>query len=628
VFKDKSQESWPFAELNIQTLSNIPVHPGCSLYQSSSGNEVLLYGLPDHLAGLLSPFYLIRGEQQNIPISAYKSEDITNSSIQKRPSIFVVNNRVFFVQALLPFRSSASSTNDGIIIWVKTDLISIQKLLSSFAENLRKPTTEPQFFYADVANNILTANGGIGLHSLATLSYSSETPFPTVEEIFESTSPFPGLSNVLESSEPEKLIKNIFEISSRTALEEIVNFENAVISDPTLATSLLDGRRGFWHFSGRAQLAAGYLHRNQNDFEIAKKYFHRAQLLDMPGAFVFELDCMAKITEPFRKKYPEVFNEISRGDRFRAITTLRQAASFEPLAGNAILAFCLRGANESEEGLAACEKALAIDPEQADVLGHKWSYLFDLMRDADALEVALSHIRSYPQDISGIINALDSHLLLHDPLSAKLLAHRYLIHTENLQLALKHFYKTYEVLSDWESLAELFESTLALVSGPTAEILALYGEILIELSQFKNGAQVFERALEIEPDNVAAILGFSRLLARSGNDAKAQQLLETVLADKSRVFKDKELAFLVSMLAEILRRNGKAAQAVKIFNAHFPNNIIEVSKLSGPQPAFQLIESLMELGEITQAQSLATQLHEIWHHDPLVSELFRACHEQ
>lgn len=369
----------------------------------------------------------------------------------------------------------------------------------------------------------------------------------------------------------------------------------------------------------RVTFILGALAYKEEDLLGAKAAFHKASLLGHPDALEAEWNIQSLLARPFREKYPEVFERIERGDRLRALMLLRNVRDREPLHANAILAYCLRTANEPLEGLETCQATLKLDPHQSDVLGHMWAYLTQLRRDQEALETAKTRIREYPQDPQAYTDALDSALLVGDLAAAGRFAHQYLIHSVNTHTALKNLFKYYESIHDWTTLKQFFELITPLQRALTPETLVLYGEALIELHEHTAAEKILNRALAAAPQETDPILSYGRLLARRGDEREAIRFLQSVLADRNRRDDIPQQLLLRALLSELLRNTENLIEAVSVWD-ECPAFDADAAEKVGPRPFVEYGYCLAETGELEEALSIKNSLHELFPHEPVVNE--------
>lgn len=74
-------------------------------------------------------------------------------------------------------------------------------------------------------------------------------------------------------------------------------------------------------------------------------------------------------------------------------------------------------------------------------------------------------------------------------------------------------------IEQWEKLRQL---------NVKARWIALKGDILLEIGQYRDSAECFEKAMELAPSYLAAYKGYSALQQRLGNTEKAVEILEHV----------------------------------------------------------------------------------------------------
>lgn len=191
-----------------------------------------------------------------------------------------------------------------------------------------------------------------------------------------------------------------------------------------------------------------------------------------------------------------------------------------------------------------------------------------------------------------------------------------------MERALEYYFRAYEQAQLWDEIADIYRNTLAEVPAPMPQTLSRYGEILIELEQFKHAFMVLERAMEIDPNDGEIVLGYARGLARAERQDEAEKFLINVLGDKERWLGFKNGVFLVTMLAEIQRRTGRPKLALETFKSYIPEDLVAISTDVGPLPALEYSEALLESGDKDVATGIINRLKSMWPEDPFVNELY------
>ncbi|MCC6932378.1 MAG: tetratricopeptide repeat protein [Deltaproteobacteria bacterium] len=480
----------------------------------------------------------------------------------------------FFVRAYLPV-----SEDSSFLIWVKIPpYIATDLLMQNLPECM---------VYGLLANSVTVDGESYLLHGLVELSFSAIQKAPTIIGITDTFSPFKTLPEVISYQQLSK--------------------ENSICLAQDYFNNALREQRS-------------------NNLFAAKKLYHQAYLYGHPYGLLKELECQSALGKEFRDKHPETFGQITRGDKLMALTTLRAVSQNYPPHGDAVLAYILRSAKEPAEGLAAAERSLAVDPEQADVLGHKCLFEIELSRDEAAYETALKHLLTYPLDSVATANLLDSCLLLTEFSSALVLAERYALLAPNIEATLNYYFRVYELVDDWERLLDIFQAILPHVSGPTPKILCLYGDVLVENKKLDEAIKAFEHALIINPADGEVILGYARALARIDRGEEAENLLRSVINDQDRFDQVKNKAFIITLLAEILRRNERAGEAVELLEKNF-NDFVALATAVGPLPALEYVESLLILGRKSSAKRILTEIKMRFTNDPYVNELYNIAHQ-
>lgn len=552
----------------------------------------------------------------------------TRISPSKPCPILYFNSQSFFIPAVIPFELQNFRPVSGLIVWVQVDLLTALKKMSAagYIEAPESLRNSPRLstYYGSVANLIHSGQKPFGLFSVVELSEAPAFELPIISAVDQRSEIFPGLAELLVDNveHGEQILQDVETFQAAERSESFKIFEQALIdTDWPSAARVVRENLESWQHSAKAQYAVACMYESLENHGAASEAFFNAQRLDHFAAMEKLLAAQSREAKPFRDAYPEVFEMIRRGDRLQALTTLRGVVQDHPMVGNAILSYCLRGINEPEEGLQACERSLALNPHQTDVLGNMWSFLFELESDPESLAIAEQHIQSFPRELPAISNGIDSSLLQGDTESAILLAQRYLIFSSNYPQVIKILFKVYERAELWRELVEILDELIPLLAGPTIETLCFYGEALIENQRFEECQQVFDQALTIEPGNSHVILGYARALARADKELDAEQLLRTALTDKNRIDAPQERVFLLTLLAEIQRRTGKPESAIESFLTELGDDPVSASLAFGPMPALEYAESLLLLGRREQVQDVVQRLEAVWPEDPFVAEL-------
>ncbi|MFN8390218.1 MAG: hypothetical protein U0136_08020 [Bdellovibrionota bacterium] len=629
------KESSPLTNAQTLTVEEISTAPRARWMRTADGKEALRFVLPDRASCIGQEQLLEQSGSRSRKLSREPScvrmygghgRALDDPQLANSPLLITIDDERFFSQARIPLADGHSQ----LIIWVAVELSYALRLLKAL-ESDASPTDLAQVFadrrqIASIANILAGDDGAFGLFSLAQIELDGVSPVPIVRAVDDQYTPFPGLDPFLglESAAQQKALN---QVAGRAAAETEWEylFEDAIVRhDFQAAAEMLHAHRVAWMLSPRAQFAAGCLYLKFNDFQTALEHFHQAQLLDHPAGLRGEWTCQHGLAAPMRKAHPDVFAAIQRGDRLQVLTQLRAIASQFPLAGPAILSYCLRRAGVPEEGLNASMQALQIDRNQSDVLSNTWRYLVDLRRDDEALEIAREHVLRFPQEQSATKHLIDSLLLCARADEAELLAERYAIFSTNAGMTAKQFFRVYETLEAWDDLLLRFRELLAFIPRPSTATLAAYGEILTETGNFDESYEVFEKALTSDPGNGKVILGYARSLARSEKEVEAECLLQTALMDRNRVDCYEDRIFLLTLLAEIQRRTGREKEALQSFNEFLPEDIAHVCRKAGPLPGVELAEVYLANQQRDAAKRLAQALTGLFPGDPFVSEIAEA----
>lgn len=606
--------------LQLSELSDLPL----GFVVEDLGERYFVFNLPDKVTSLVPLAGMETSAISEPEVILYGPHQPGNfaSFTTTTPTLLSLGGEMFFLQALLPL-----TQNQKIVFWVQVSPLTVVSFFRAFNFTRQKElkTTSWHGSCYGICSNLLPLKERCGLFSVLSLTLQTNS-LPKVEGIEETGSPFTGLQTLAKRGTAAEAIDTLREISAVDHSLAASLEETLTNSDTACAESLLNEEPA--RSSSRIQFLAGMLFEQAEDFPLALRYYHQAQLLDHISGVKAEQHCLNQIARPFRQKYPEVFEQIKRGDRLRTLTVLKQAAILEPLVGNALLSYALRKTHRAEEGLEACRKSLELEPNQSDVLNHRFSFYFELKKDEDALKTAFDHLRRFPQESVSALNAIDGLLLNNQPLQAVVYAHRYFIICENIQAGLKQLFKAYEAAGLWQELADIFRELVPLIDGPTANTLFYYGEVLTEVGLTEESGRVFTRALELEPSNSKVILGYARSLARSGEEEQAKALLQTALADKTRIDKTQDRALLVTLLAEINRHSGFPERAVELFRKELPPDPARLASTIGVQPGVEFCQSLLAAGEKREALEAANCLLLECPNDSLVLELVKMVHHR
>lgn len=367
--------------------------------------------------------------------------------------------------------------------------------------------------------------------------------------------------------------------------------------------------------------AAALAREEAGELAAAARLFHRCYLLDYPFALENELRVRARLTSPFRELYPQIFEEIRRGNRLHALTLLRAVADQFGDTGQAVLAYALRGSGNPDEGLRACDAALRADPDQHDVLGHRWSFYFEKGDLAGMLATAADHLRRYPFEPLPAKNLVHSLRLAGRIQEAFPWVHRYAAFSDAIGLVVQELFELYEAASEWSELGEYFDDLAPLLRHAPPESSVWIGECMIERGRHEEAEAVLFDALSREPQNARIVLAISRVLARSGRELEALAMIESVLRDPTRRDRDDLHALLVTFGAEILRRTGRAEEALRMLSRELPADLVAHAAVVGTAPALECGEALYELGRFDEAAALLARLVAVAPDDPFVREL-------
>lgn len=357
--------------------------------------------------------------------------------------------------------------------------------------------------------------------------------------------------------------------------------------------------------------------------EAVRHAYHSSYLLGHNDGLNSELRIVSRMSAPLREANPEIFDAIVRGMRLTVLPQLRQLASTEPRFGAAVFAYALRNSGNDPEGERVARAALAIDPLQSDVYQSLWGFLTAQAKDGEALAGALQHWEEYPDDSTALQNVLDSALLLEQFDLAEAVHHSLQVLHRNAELALDQAFRYFEFLGHWDDAVRLFDEHVPMLRGPSPRTLCCYAECLVEVDRLDEAIVRFEQGLQVEPNSPELALGYARAKARMGHHEDAERFLELVLRDRSPNLPPDKLIFLVTMLAEIRRRDERPEVALSTFHDYLAMDLIEVVRLAGPLPALEYIDSLTALGQDQQALGVIEEVRIRFPHDTLVADYYR-----
>lgn len=576
-----------------------------------------LYYLPDSVEMLRSEFTALDSRSfAHYSIRAAKSRIFKHNRLDAAPDfdfLILNSNRYYFPAVVLD-----ENNTPQVMLWVRVAASDAADLIEAVDGR------EPFAAFGLVSNQFISGEGAFGLFSLVRLSYSVPMGCLCAVAALNTPSPQRPLStDELRSalSRPQTLEANNSPCMPQSALEFLKLLND---KETTAARQLLESSSAQWTLNGSAMFNAGKFCTELGRHSLAADFFHKAQLLDHPSALTEEWEAISRVSKSFRETYKDAFEQIERGEKFRALTILRRAAEDNPLIGNAVLSYCLRSAGVPEEGLKAAQTSLKLNRNQADVLNNKWSYETELALDGDAAKTADDHMRRYPLDLNANINAIDSALLLGNHSHAVSLVWRYHILAPRIERSLEQLFKVYEQQEAWRELTAVYERYARFIKAPTVRTLTNHGEALLELGSYEEAFAKFERALAADPSDAAVITAYARGLARADREDQAEALLRTVLSDPRRSDLGEHRVFIVTTLAEVLRRTGRAEQSIELFGKEIATDLIELSEKVGPLPAIEYIEALSEAGDIEAARTAASRLAELWPEDPYVRDTANA----
>ena len=244
-----------------------------------------------------------------------------------------------------------------IMVWARLAACDALQLITAVKSK------EPFAGFGLLSNQIIEGSGHFGIFSLVRLSYALPMGclcITSSPEVYTPCPPFSLARLTSALSDPQRFESCNGECIPQSALLFLKALNEG---DMTAAEALLDQNATEWTFNGSALFSAGKFCTTRGQHSRAAGFFHQAQCLDHPDALKEEWESISRLSRPFREQHREAFEHIERGERFRALTVLRDAAQKSPLVGNAVLSYCLRNAGVPEEGLAAAEKSLqSIEP--------------------------------------------------------------------------------------------------------------------------------------------------------------------------------------------------------------------------------------------------------------------------
>lgn len=598
-------------ERDIQALPRVKL-----LGHRDRCEELLVYVLPDRVRAAFQRAAFDQTETpRTVRVYGLHAGELNAEAIVSRRVCISIDDDEFFMPAKwLP----EGSPLQAVVLWVQVDLSTALGELGALAgvADGEQPTTGVGL----IANLLRGPRFAAGLYSLAELD--EQRPLPGLRPVADLAAPFPPLESVLHHTEEIPLLRFLL-AEERPFVEDLITrFEQLVLEQRyEEAREHLLRYEQLWQLDVRAEFAAGQLFLRQRLPAEAAEHFHQAQLLAHPDALKSEWACQRKLGEPLRRAHPEIFSLIRRGARAEALPLLRAELDRFPESVPAILSYCVRGIASPEEGLEMCERALVRNPNQSDVLANKWRFLIDCGAADDGLDCALSQGRRYPQELIGARNLVDSLLLSGNHAAAAVQVDRYAVLSTNLGLVAKQLFRVYEQTGDWHRLLARLDRILVCNPRPSIATLTLLGETLIETGDFDRCAEVFERALTLEPGNSKVVLGYARALARSEKEVEAECLLATALADPDRIDRFEDRLFLMTLLAEIQRRTGRPETAFESLAELREHDILVTARKAGPIPGIELAEVYLALGRAEEAREIIARLALEFGDDPFVAEM-------
>lgn len=510
-----------------------------------------------------------------------------------------------FLHALLPLWQRPLL---GVSVWVQIDLMSHEALTPRTRERSSRSSAEEHLVSGVLNSLLVTSQGPHELWSDVVVRWDCPETDPLVIHRSAELAPFDCLEMPRSEAEASALLSDLERHTADLAHTSINAFETQLalgrIDD---AVRTVEAYESTWRWSARAHYGCGVLALTVHDLELALTAFYHAAQLAHPFAPILQRRTLHQLTKPVRLQLPEVFPLMQRGDHRQAARLLTALSPHGGNAADALHALCLLQLGTPEEGLALTERLVLACPEQPDVLGYRWRFLFDLGRDEEALSTSLAHLRQFPFEVGALGNAIDSLLLLNRTDDAFLLLTRYRVFTSPPLFA-RRLFAWAEASGAWDDCRKLLQPIVERQEHPSCELLAIYGETLTECGNLEEALAVFRQAQEYNASDSRVQLGHARCLAQLDREAEAETLLLSSLTSGNSAERFDRRALLVALLLQIQRNTGRAAEAVSTFERLLGYDISAILQRAGPAPVIEYSAALSAVGRTADASRLEARL--------------------
>lgn len=371
----------------------------------------------------------------------------------------------------------------------------------------------------------------------------------------------------------------------------------------------------------RVEFLQGVVCFKQGNFATAARHFQSAYQLGHPDGHLAELEMLKLIGQGMHKQHPALCKNFYDRDYAKALNDLQNIPDDFLQQKLALMAYCCRHTLQYEKGLEICKQAIsAEDSKHSDIFSHKWVFETQLGLDQQASQTALQHLQRYPIQASAFVDALHSSLLLGNLKEAKFFAYGYLIHAQNLNLALKQLFIYYEHSTDFSEALLVFQALFPKLRSPTPESLMRYAEILLECNQAEQSFPLLERALAAAPESAEVVLCYGRALARSNLMQQAIKFMESVVHDQNRQDSTPERFLFITLLSELYRNADQLSSALALWpgSENFNAPLLEAI---GPRAFAEYCYCLAEQGADTDAERILSLLLAEYPNEPVVLKL-------
>ena len=460
-----------FTDLEAVTLEELQAVPR---WKRSLHAGLIWCSLPDRLRSLAQSRTYFK-ESESVSVFTTDRERLLSNAFPKThsPILISINHKEWYVQVLMPLGFEGKEVTTAVGIWVRIHPLVAYNALSALyqsepEENYISALCQEQYQFtlsSEVANILYAGSRPVGLHSMVSLCRDFNTAQPVVNAVEDCFSPYPGLASLLfidnelsqQKGRPSTRILSEFATDSVSS-KHWEHFLTLLKKNPV---ELLNEELPSLQYLGEAQAILGALQTNQGKLEQALMHFQLAQKLDHPIALACSQETHEQIIENFIRSVPELPGKLLSNDVKTQEAALRYASERNPAIANTLLALLLEERKEYKESLLACDKAIALNPHQPPLFSCKYALLSALNKKEEALEVAITWAKHFPQDLEALEQVIESQIQLEKDEAAVVSLRRFLLRSTSPQASLKMIHKVMQRGKSQDALLEVFERTLS-----------------------------------------------------------------------------------------------------------------------------------------------------------------------